>query len=140
MYNNGNKKLLGIKTYLKQWRSSRMKKNLVSISVMFLGLSIIISSYIISKSLSQITNMSAVLDGSLSVINSDSDYNTNAVSQTSDILQAYDAGVILGYEDYVLIQFIRDGKLNGLPYIDLGDHFIFSKKALEEWVYKNSIK
>jgi hypothetical protein len=75
--------------------------------------------------------MNAILNGSLSVVsNSDSNYNAN------DILQGPDAGAILGYDYNAFIQAIKDGKLEGIPYIDLGDHFVFSKKALEEWVYK----
>jgi hypothetical protein len=97
----------------------------------------IISSFIISKSLSEPTsiygNLNGSINGSITVSNTDSYYNN------SDVLQAYDAGVMLGYEYNAFIQDINNGKLEGIPYLEIGDHYIFSKKALEEWVYKKSL-
>ena len=113
-----------------------MKKNLLFIGFIFLGLSFVISSYIISHSLSNTINTNATVNGVISVSNSDSD-NTD---KDSDILILHDAGTMLGYASDELIQMIKDGKLEGIPYVDLGDHYIFSKKALEEWVYNNSTK
>ena len=111
-----------------------MKKNLLFIGIIFLGLSMIISSYIISKSLSKSINMNGILNGSLTVSDMDS-YNFE-----SDVLQAFNAGRMLGYEADSFIQDINNGKLDGIPYIKLEDHYIFSKKALEEWVYNESLK
>ena len=94
----------------------------------------IISSYIISKSLSKSINMNGNLNGSLTMSDMDS-YNFE-----SDVLLAFDAGRMLGYESNSLIQDINNGKLEGIPYIKLKDHYIFSKTALEEWVYNESLK
>jgi len=111
-----------------------VKKNLLFIGFIFLGLSFVISSYIISHSLSNTINTNAAVNGVISVSNSD---NTD---KNSDVLMPYDAGAMLGYQSDEFIQMIKDGKLEGIPYVDLGDHYIFSKKALEEWVYNNSTK
>lgn len=114
-----------------------MKRNLCFYSVIFLGVSMIISSYIISRSLNELANkndiLNASLTGSLSVSNMESYKNV------SDVLQTYDAGIMLGYEQDNLIQDIKSGKLEGIPYIEVGDHYIFSKKALEEWVYNRAL-
>lgn len=110
-----------------------MKRNLIFLGIIFLGVSMIISSIIISKSFSELKNLNCKLNGSLTgsltVSNMDSYYTK------SDVLQTYDAGIMLGYEQDVLIQDIESGKLEGIPYTKVGDHYIFSKKALEEWVY-----
>lgn len=42
---------------------------------------------------------------------------------------------MLGYEQDALIIDIENGKLEGIPYTKVGGHYIFSKRALEEWVY-----
>ena len=78
--------------------------------------------------------MNGNLNGSLTMSDMDS-YNFE-----SDVLLAFDAGRMLGYESNSLIQDINNGKLEGIPYIKLKDHYIFSKTALEEWVYNESLK
>lgn len=112
-----------------------MNKNFLFISIIFLGLAMLISSFIISKSLSinEPTIMNGNLNGSLTL------NDTNSYSR-SDVLQASEAGAILGYDYNVFIQDIDNGKLKGIPYIEIGGHYVFSKKALEEWVYNMSIK
>lgn len=113
-----------------------MKKDLTFISILFLGISLLISSLIISKSLSisEPTIMNGSLNGSLTLNDTNSYKN-------SDVLQVYDAAAMLGYNDYnVLIQDINNGKLKGIPYTVIGNHYMFSKKALEEWIYNMSIK
>lgn len=111
-----------------------MKKDLLCISIVFLALSMIISAYIISKSLSEETYMNGNLSGALTVMSDD----TNFI--TSDVLNEEAARAMFGYAYDYLIQMIRDGNLEHIPYIEFGDNYIFSKKALEEWVYSRLIK
>ena len=50
---------------------------------------------------------------------------------------AYEAGAMLGYNQDEFIQDIENGKLKGIAFTQVGGHYIFSKKSLEEWVYSN---
>jgi hypothetical protein len=64
---------------------------------------------------------------------------SNAYNADKDILMLYDAGAMLGYDPGEFIQDIKNGKLEGIPFIQVGDRYIFSKKALEEWVYGKAV-
>lgn len=122
-----------------------MKKNLLTIGLIFLGISIIISACIISKPLGGLIyfnhTLAGTLDGTLSVEQPDSSNYQININNKSDILQTEDAGRILGYSDNE--KFIRDmgsGELKGIPYTRVSGHYLFSKKALDEWIYSNSMK
>ncbi len=99
----------------------------------------IISSIFLSNSMRTLSQMNGILNGSLTMGNSYEGIK-------SDILQQYDAQTLLGYDsdtDGGLKHFIRDienGTLEGLPYIKINGNYLFSKKALEEWLYHRSLK
>ena len=105
------------------------------ISIILLGISFMISSLIIARSLDKLVNKNffSTINGSLNVSNSD--YNNKI---ESDVLLIYDAEIMLGYEPNTLRQDIQKGKLEGIPYTKVGTQYLFSKKALEEWVYNRS--
>lgn len=52
----------------------------------------------------------------------------------------YDAAAMLGFSKDGLISQILNGNPNEIPYIDVSGTYLFSKKALEEWIYSKSIK
>lgn len=108
-----------------------MKKNLLFIGILILGISMIVSSIILSKSIKKQTQLNGTLNGTLTMNDS---YNID-----NDILQTYDAGAMLGYNESDLIRDIENGKLEGLPCTKIGGHYIFSKKALEEWIYNKTL-
>lgn len=109
-----------------------MKKNLLFIGMLFLGISMIISSLILSVSINQENQLNGILNGTFNM----SEYS----GIESDIIMPYGAGIILGYDQDTLIQNIENGKLEGIPYTKIGDNYIFSKKALEEWVYSKTLE
>ena len=117
-------------------KERKMKKNLLYISIMFLGVSMIISSFILSMAIKEGNQLYGSLNGSLSGSFSMSDSS----SKDNDILIPYDAGQMLGYDQDALIIDIENGKLEGIPYAKFGNSYIFSKKALEEWIYSKTLE
>lgn len=111
-----------------------MKKNLIFISIIFLGVSMIISSLILSMAIKEGKQLNGILNGSFST----SAYSSE--ERDSDVLMPYDAGYMLGYDQDALIIDIENGKLHGIPYAKLGDNYIFSKKALEDWIYSKTLE
>ncbi len=107
-----------------------MKKNVLFIGILLLGISMIISSLILSKSISEGKQLNGSLNGTFDI--------SNTTNEEGDILKAYSAGVMLGYDRDDLIKDIDSGNLQGLPFAKIGDQYVFSKKALEEWVYSKS--
>jgi hypothetical protein len=53
-----------------------------------------------------------------------------------DTLTLTDAADYLGIEEKVLSTMIHENKLEDFPYSVIDGKFIFSKKALDEWVYR----
>lgn len=109
-----------------------MKKNLLYISIVFLGVSMIISSIILSRAIKEGNQLNGSLSGSFSMIDNS--------RKESDVLMPYDAGVMLGYDQDALIIDIENGKLEGIPFAKFGDNYIFSKKALEDWIYNKTLE
>ena len=108
-----------------------MRKSLLFIGMLFLGASMIISSLILSKSINENKQLNGVLNGSFTMRDS---YDVE-----KDILMPYDAGAMLGYEQDDFIHDIKSGNLDGIPFTQVGGRYIFSKKALEEWVYSKTL-
>lgn len=109
-----------------------MKKNLLYICIVFLGFSMIISSIILSSAIKEGNQLYGSLSGSFSM----SGYSR----EESDVLIPYSAGQMLGYDQDALIFDIENGKLEGIPYTIVGDNYIFSKKALEDWIYSKTLE
>lgn len=109
-----------------------MKRYLIFFGLLFLGISMIISSYFLSQAIKEQTQLNGIFNGSLSM-----DDN----SENNDILRIYDVAAMFAYEDYdSLIKDIKSGRIEGIPYTKIGENYIFSKKALEEWVYNTVSK
>lgn len=123
-----------------------MKKNLLFIGILFLGFSMMISSIILSNSMKTPSQLNGILNGSLTMEDSQQ-YDTGMLQQYgTDILQQYDAQILLGYdantedEQRHFIKDIENGPLEGLPYTKINGRYLFSKKAMEEWLYNRTIK
>lgn len=112
--------------------------NLLFAGMIILGVSIIISSIILSNpKIEQLQNVNSVLNGSLSM---NQTMTSSDSGNTSDILKSDDAAIILGYNSsQYLIRDILGGNPEGIPYVLVDKNYLFSKKALEEWVYSKSL-
>lgn len=55
-----------------------------------------------------------------------------------EVLSIYEAASYLRMEESILKSTINNGNTIGIPYISTGGQIIFSKKALDEWVYSTS--
>jgi hypothetical protein len=51
-----------------------------------------------------------------------------------DILKAYEAALCLGMDQETLINMVENNQLENIPYMKIGNDYIFSKKLLEIWV------
>ena len=113
-----------------------MKNNLIFMGLLFLGISMIVSALILSKSESkQLHTITGSLNQSVNLTQLDSLHNN-----TSDIILPHDAAIILGYESQEkLVKDIRDGELQEIPYVLIDNQVRFSKRALEEWIYDKSL-
>jgi|GEM_PF-6583577 hypothetical protein len=117
-------------------------------AIIFLGISLIVSANIIARAISNNTFLNGNLNGDLNgtfTMQSSSDTNNNTDNNmdvnNSDVINPEEAGKLLGYVDTVhFINDIKSGKLHGIPYLYLYDQYIFSKKAIEEWIYKQAVK
>ncbi|MDF2486588.1 MAG: hypothetical protein K0R46_2756 [Herbinix sp.] len=115
-----------------------MKKNLLYISIIFLGISMIISAFILSRSKTeQIQSINGSLNGTFGITQS----NYQVIDTYSgDIISLYTAAGILLYDNQdVLKQAIDNGNKNDIPYVSINGNYLFSKKALEEWIYNKSL-
>jgi hypothetical protein len=54
-----------------------------------------------------------------------------------DVLLLYDASVYLGMEENTLKSAIIKNELPELPYMKIGDTYLFSKKLLNVWIQDN---
>lgn len=122
-------------------------------AIIFLGISLIVSANIIAGAISNNTflngNLNGNLNGTFTMQNSsDMDNNTdknidgnNSDVNNSDVINPEEAGKLLGYVDTVhFTNDIKSEKLHGIPYLYLYDQYIFSKKAIEDWIYKQAVK
>ncbi len=119
-----------------------MKKDTLFYGMIFLGIALIVSSFILSNAIRQgnqlYGNLTGNLSGSFTSTSADVIYTGNKNYTNNDILITYDAGILLGYQRDDFIRAIISGELEGIPYTKLGSEYIFSRKALEEWVYNKT--
>lgn len=116
------------------------KDKLLSSSIFTLALSIIIAAYIISKGIE--TKGRYIADG---IFQGASNINTtirdNSINDEKDesIFNAYTASNYLGISQHRLMQLLNNEE-SGLPYVKIGESFIFSKNALDKWVEESNFK
>lgn len=102
--------------------------------LVFLSIAIIISAVILAFALNRqgvlTGDLNGSLNGSLTLVDSSGLYD-------SDIIQSYQAAQLLGYQTgpEELITDILQGSLPGIPFTKINNNYIFSRKALEEWIY-----
>lgn len=119
-----------------------MKKNLLYISIFFLGIAMIISAIILSRSrIEQIQMVSGSLNGSFGISQSSvNGSETDSDMYSGDIISMYTAARILLYENpEILKNEIDNGNKNDIPYVLINGNYVFSEKALEEWIYRKAV-
>jgi hypothetical protein len=119
-----------------------MKKNLLYISIFFLGIAMIISAIILSRSrIEQFQMVSGSLNGSFGISQSSvNGSETDSDMYSGDIISMYTAARILLYENpEILKNEIDNGNKNDIPYVLINGNYVFSEKALEEWIYRKAV-
>jgi hypothetical protein len=110
---------------------------LVSFSIICLSISLIISSVIISKGLTDASsNVTYGLNNCSSSISSGLASSSQAVStlpENDDFLALFDACQYLHMDEQSLRSYIGKSDSN-IPYTTIGNSIIFSKKALNKWM------
>lgn len=110
--------------------------------LVILSVAIIVSSIILAVALHQVSTIisssQSVIQGSL---NGSLTLDDSSRFTDSDIMQVYQAAELLGYGDTndSFILDILNGKFQDIPYTKMGRTYIFSRVALEEWVYQRAI-
>lgn len=107
---------------------------------------LIISSLIIAVALiictTKLTNTNAFrgILNAYGSINSSVSLNNGQANQRSynEVLSIYDATSYLGIDEATLRNVVNSGNVLGIPYVSTGGQIIFSKKALDEWIYNAS--
>lgn len=118
------------------------KERLVIISVILLSISMIISSIIISKGLRM--NGESIRNGLDSVSYGAKDigtyiYNSRLDSGKEDMIvtkNTFDldsSSIYLGIDREELLRIIST-KESGIPYVKIGDKYIFTKNSLDKWL------
>ncbi len=112
-----------------------MDKIGIAIGSIIIGASCIIGANILKGS--------NLLDSNFYVPSSHVSFPSNLELEQKDVLQLYEAAKYLGMEFQELEFAIETNRFKDLPYVKLGDHYVFSKKLIELWVEeaaKNRVK
>lgn len=59
-------------------------------------------------------------------------------NQDKDALTVAEAASYLGIKQEIFTYMVYNEQLKDLPYVNLGGSIVFSKKALDEWIYNSS--
>lgn len=109
----------------------------VMIAGFVLAISLVVSAVIIRDAY-----MAKVEAPSIPYINADLSKVENALSNR-DSMMLYDLAAYLGINTENLAAFkemIEKNKIEGLPYIKINGNFVFSKRAVDQWLYDASLK
>lgn len=116
------------------------RDKLLSISIFALALSIVISASIISKG---IENKGRYIAEGISQAANNIEVNINDSSfnkeNNKDVFTQGDASVYLGISQERLMQILNNEK-SRIPYVKVGENFIFSKNALDKWIEESNFK
>lgn len=115
------------------------KEKLLPISIFCLSISIIISSSIIAKGMKEngtyvnggLINISQGLNNISNTVNYKN--NNNSTVGKTQTFNLYTAAQYLGIT-YDKLEQIVSLKDSGIPYIKIGNEYIFSKSALDKWL------
>jgi len=113
------------------------KDNFIFISsiIIIISVSMIISSVILAKAISEQKQLYGALNTTVTGSLSTADLSVHE-NDKGDIIQLYDAASMLGYNDQnQLAEDIEKGQLKGIPCTKIRNHYVFSRRALEEWLY-----
>ncbi len=90
-------------------------------------------------------NLNGNLYGELSLANNDDntdDPNNKNKNNPTNLIMADEAKSLIYYDGTIdaFLSDIKSGKLTDFPYIKMKENYVFSRKAIEDWVYKQSLK
>jgi len=131
MYNNV------ILNYKRESDYIMLKDKALPFSIICLSISIIISAIIIANGMRSNgdyvgTGLSDMSQGLSNIVNNM--YNNNAnVVYTRNTYDLSTASSYLGIEESKLLDIVNE-KDSGIPYIKIGNDYIFSKSALDKWL------
>lgn len=116
------------------------KDKLLPISIFSLALSIIIAGSIISKGIENKGRFigDGLFQGANNISTTIRDISLNN-KDNEGIFNADTASTYLGISQDRLMQILND-KESGIPYIKVGENFIFSKNALDKWIEEGNFK
>lgn len=117
------------------------KEKLLPISIFSLAISLIISTSIIANSIENNGRFvgEGISQGLFNYSNVINEENINNNLDKKEVLRLSDAATYLGITEERLMQVINKEEAN-IPYVKIGDDFIFSKNALDKWVETSKFK
>ncbi len=114
-----------------------MKNSGIIIAGIAVAISLVISSKLIGDAY-----MAKVQAPSIPYINADLSGIEKAMGNKDSML-VYELADYLGMNGEnmdVFERMIRENKIEGLPYVKINEVYIFSKKAIDQWLYDSSLK
>lgn len=114
------------------------KDKFLSISILFLAISIIISAKIIANGMkysgeNNFRGLSSIASGINCIATTVENINSSGVVNARNTYDLYSAAAYLGVTEENLKQIVSD-RDSGIPYIKVGEDYIFSKGALDKWL------
>lgn len=112
-----------------------LKEKLMPISIFCLSFSIIIGAVIISSGMKKNAELlnNGLSNGLYNIGSTIINANTNDITANKSTLNLSMAASYLGIPETKLTQFV-DSPGSGIPFIKVGDQYIFSKTALDKWL------
>ncbi|MBE6053128.1 MAG: DNA-binding protein [Clostridium sartagoforme] len=116
------------------------KDKLLSSSIFALALSIIIAASIISKGIEAKGRYIAdgIFQGANNINTTIRDNSINN-EESKSVFNASTASSYLGISEDRLMQLLNNEE-SGIPYVKIGEDFIFSKDALDKWIEESNFK
>ena len=116
------------------------KDKLLAISIFALAFSIIIAATIISSGIETKGRYisDGIFQGAINISMTIRDISFNE-EDSKNIFSATEASVYLGISEERLMQ-IMNNEQSKIPYVKVGEDFIFSKNALDKWIEESNFK
>ncbi|MDV4149558.1 helix-turn-helix domain-containing protein [Clostridium sp. AL.422] len=117
------------------------KDKLLPIAIFSLAISIIIAASIISKGIENKGRYigDGVFQGFNNVSNTIRDINLNNEEDDKGVFSSEECSEYLGISEERLMQ-IMNNQESKIPYVKVGENFIFSKNALDKWIEESNFK
>lgn len=113
-------------------------KKILSFAILCLSISIVIGSVIIAKSISNngdnVSNgLSSISSGLISVGSNIGNMNNNNTAAFRNTFDLTAEATYLGISNVKLVE-LATSESSGIPYIKIGNEYVFSKNALDKWL------